>query len=82
MSTKLSIGDVQEYPYIVAWGRMMGSFDYYIKMQIDRARDDKAPRTAIYKDRDTADWHTFENIKNNTTRAAVERIAGDMGVES
>ena len=61
-----------DYLYIRAWGRMMGSFDYYIEHQVAEARADGAPQTAIYKDTDGS-WHTYENC-HSATKAQVDRI--------
>lgn len=41
------IPNAHQYPWIVAWGRYLGSFDYFITAELERARADSAPRTAI-----------------------------------
>lgn len=38
-----------EYPFVRGWGVMMGSYPYYITAQVEQAKTDKAPQTAIYK---------------------------------
>ncbi len=48
------------YPYIVAWGRYMGSFQYYIDDQQLEAQQDNAPQTAVYK-KDRV-WVTFDEL--------------------
>ena len=47
----------QQYPYIRAWGVLMGSYEYYVKMQIEQALSDQAPQDAIYKYHDNGRWH-------------------------
>ena len=37
------------YPYIVAWGRLMGSAQYYVMDQLRLAKMEHAPATAIYR---------------------------------
>ena len=38
----------KDYPYLRAWCKMMGSYDYYLQAQLEKARKDKAPEDAIY----------------------------------
>lgn len=56
-----------DYPWIAAWGRQMGSYGHYIEGQQAQARQDGAPENAIYK-RDEK-WYTTDDIQNNRTRA-------------
>jgi hypothetical protein len=67
-----------EYPYIEAWGRYLGSLSYYIRDQTDKARRDKAPRTAIYE-RD-GKWITFEEVTNPHAIWAVNQELERMGI--
>jgi hypothetical protein len=53
-----------EYPFIQAWGARMGSFKYYIDGQVEEAKKDKAPATAIYKSHDTGKWRTIDDVSN------------------
>lgn len=55
-----------DYVYIRAWGKMLGSHDYYIQNQVEQAREDKAPQDVIYK-RDK-DWVRFKDVKNLQTK--------------
>lgn len=55
-----------DYIYIRAWHRMTGSFNYYIEDQVDKARADKAPETAIYFDRYGNRWVTLEECVERT----------------
>jgi hypothetical protein len=59
-----------DYPHIVAWGRMLGSYDDYIQDQVALARADNAPPTAIYKHQDES-WATFDEVTSHTTRAMI-----------
>lgn len=56
----------KDYPYIRAWGEMMGSFRPYILGEVDKARRTGAPHTAIYERDGT--WHTIEGVTNGETR--------------
>lgn len=60
-----------DYPFIRAWHKTSGSFDYYIENLVARARSENAPQTAIYRDNE-GKWHTFDDIK---IPATWERIA-------
>ena len=61
-----------DYPYIVAWHRMTGSYQAYIKRQVEKARTENAPYDAIYKGPSTGEWHTVKEIQNEKTRAYIE----------
>lgn len=50
-----------DYLYIRAWGIALDSFLYYIEDQVERARRDHAPETAIYRRQDGS-WAVFEEI--------------------
>lgn len=63
-----------DFPYIRAWGHMMGSFQYYIDEQLRKAREDGAPETAIYRN-DDGSWCTWEGIKSEHTKALIKEKA-------
>ena len=68
-----------DYPYIRAWSRMMGSMPYYITGQIARAKATNAPPTAIYEKHEsgtggTGEWEVFEDIQSELTKAHVQDI--------
>ncbi len=63
-----------EYVCIVAWGRRMGSFNYYITAEQKRAAEEGAPITAIYRNNDGT-WSTAEEIKDPIHR---KNILGSM----
>lgn len=56
----------QNYPYIRAWGKKLGSFDYYIRAQIERARETNAPDDALYERYDaqgrTGEWACLSDL--------------------
>jgi|15BtaG_2_1085339.scaffolds.fasta_scaffold123986_2 hypothetical protein len=52
-----------DYRAIEIWGRRLGSFDSYIKMEQKKAALDNAPITAIYKRGEI--WRTVNDIENN-----------------
>lgn len=66
-------GEVCNYPYIQAWGKHMGSFDYYIEAQIEEAREDNAPPTACYKSGGV--WTTVEGILSEPVRHLIKKTA-------
>lgn len=72
-----------KYPYIEAWGKMLGSFSSYIDLQITLARKYKAPENAIYQETDGT-WSTVDDIQAGITRKTVEKICKEIleGTES
>jgi hypothetical protein len=65
-----SRGDTEDlpYPYVQAWGRMLGSSQLYVADQITRARAEHAPSDAVYRDHDTGRWITTDEIWPAQTR--------------
>jgi hypothetical protein len=53
----------KKYPFICAWGARLGSFQYYIDGEIERAMFDRASTRAIYKD-NNGKWHTIDDVQN------------------
>lgn len=62
---------MKNYPYIRAWGMMLGSIQSFIEYEVGKAERTNAPQTAIYQNQN-GDWVTFEEIQFADTR---ERIA-------
>ena len=62
----------KEYKTIAAWGRMLGSNGSYVNQQINRAKEDNAPATAIYE-RD-GEWSTIADIESRDTLRALITI--------
>lgn len=50
------------YPAIIAWSKMLGSFDCYIEAQVRQAQEDNAPADAIF--RTDGHWWTVRDIEN------------------
>lgn len=57
----------QDYPYVRAYGRAMGSFQYWIDMQVAEAREDNAPENATHRNADGT-WSTTDDVINPTVR--------------
>lgn len=58
-----------KYTYIMAWGILLGSFEYYINMQLEKAEAEGAPEDAVYaKDGGTGEWQTLGNVKNEDAK--------------
>ena len=62
----------ETYWYIRAWGNFLGSGLPYILQQVELARTDNAPPTAIY--RADAQWVTFEEIGRLETKEKIGRM--------
>lgn len=60
----------EKYPWIVKWGRLLGSFAYYIDNQVHKAEADGAPTTAIYK-REDEGWATIDDITSPESRRSM-----------
>ena len=71
--------DRSKYRHIVAWGKLLGSYPYYIEMQVDEAIKDNAPANAIYKAQDGT-WHTYEGITNPDSRARMDALLESKNV--
>lgn len=67
-----------DYPYIRAWDRMMNSHGGWTEDQLTRARAEKAPPTATWRDLDGT-WHTFDQITREETKALLERFVSERG---
>lgn len=51
-----------EYRHIAAWGRLLGSYPYYIEQQQVKAAMEQAPIKAIYYNIDKAYWETSNSL--------------------
>ena len=56
----------EDYKHIAAWGRMLGSFRYYVKQEQAAAFEDGAPLDAIYKNSE-GEWERFSGVTNPDT---------------
>lgn len=70
-----------EYAYIYAWGKMLNSLPGFIDAEIEKAKRDHAPQTAIFQRQDGS-WATFEGIENETSRSTVAAIVRKMQQEA
>jgi hypothetical protein len=64
-----------KYPYIRAWGAMMGSFPHYIDSQIERATRNNAPWNATFVQGPSwaeQTWSTIVECENYDTRKFCE----------
>lgn len=75
---------VPDYPYIRAWCRMMGSYDYYLQNQLHRARAEKAPFDAVFERTElggtkTGVWARFSEVENESTLDRIRKIMEGWG---
>jgi hypothetical protein len=61
----------QPYPHVTAWGRYLGTRDYYIEEQVAQAVVDGAPKGAIFKDTEGV-WHTLAELERQAPRLRAE----------
>lgn len=64
---------MEKYPWIVKWGKHMGSFDYYVEAQLVRAEQTNAPTNATFENTKpggggTGQWSTVDDITNEAIR--------------
>ncbi len=62
-----------KYSDIKRWGHIMGSFKYYVTMQIAEARRDNAPANAIYKS--GPKWITTDDITVGSVRRELDTLS-------
>ena len=58
------------YPYIVKWGFLMGSREYYVQEQCDKAASDHAPANATSQNSDGT-WSTTDDVGNGPSRVTL-----------
>ena len=68
----------EQYLYIRAWGKQLGSFEYFIKGEQEKAAREKAPRTAIYKAA-AGNWVTYGQIVSKETKASIKKKVEALG---
>lgn len=59
-----------DYKYIRAWGQSLRSRPYYIENEVAKARQAKAPQTAIYRRQDGS-WAVFDDIQRADTKSQI-----------
>lgn len=68
---------MNDYKTVRAWGKIMGSFDYYIQERIVEAKKDNAPANATYKN-DDGTWNTTDNIELATWKIAFNEVLATL----
>jgi len=76
----------EKYKHIVAWGRFMGSYDYYIESQPLKAERDNAPEDAIYKEQEIdvllkGEWVTYGKVTNPRSRNIMDKSLEEQRVK-
>lgn len=84
-NTSNSIVEVEEkaieYPYIYAWGKMLGSYQTYIDNQVALAKRHGAPQNTTYIRQDGT-WSTIEDVMPEDTRDILHGYVRELtGVE-
>lgn len=72
---------MKDYPYIRAYGLLLGSFQSYIDSEVEKARRTNAPQTAVSQYQDGS-WATFEDITFSDTRDRIASIVAEMQKEN
>ena len=72
---------MKDYPYIRAYGLLLGSFQSYIDSEVEKARRTNAPQTAVSQYQDGS-WATFEDITFSDTRDRIASIIAEMQKEN
>lgn len=67
-----------DHPFVYAWCKKMGSYNYYIQAQLDLAKKEKAPANAIFR-RDNGTWATTDGFTDYAINELNEYIAGTRG---
>jgi len=68
----------KKYPYVYAWGKLMGSYNYYIENQMELAEKENAPKNATFR-KDNGGWNTTTHLQPHTIAELNEYIAGTKG---
>lgn len=77
----LTSEDRAAYPYIVAWGKLIGSTEAWVAEQVGQARADAAPRTAIRRRRDgNGPWWTVTDLKLTLQKQVTAKVE-DLGLK-
>lgn len=71
---------MKDYPYIRAYGLLLGSFPSYIDGEVEKAGRANAPQTAISRRQDGS-WTTFEEIQFDDTRERIAALVAKMQEE-
>jgi hypothetical protein len=66
-----------DYPYIKAWGRLLGTYKQHVDAEIERAQMLDAPHDAMYQ-RANGSWGTFRSIQNADTKELIQTFVDRM----
>lgn len=66
-----------EYKHLWAWDTMMGSHLSWKESMQAKAKQDDAPKDAVYRKEDGS-WLTFGEVESEITRSRVAAIVADM----
>lgn len=66
-----------KYKYLRAWDTMMHSGELWMSMMQDKAEEEHAPITAVYRRTDGI-WVTFEEVENTETRNRIQQMVDNM----
>ena len=73
-----AVADARSYPYIRAWGKLLTSNDYYINEQVELARLENAPATALRKGTQSGKWQTIADFPAGKTKNLIEEFAEEI----
>lgn len=63
-----------DYPLIVEWGRIMGSYPYYVNNQLRKAEELNAPKNTIYFEHETGSPRTTDTMGNLELKKELEAL--------
>lgn len=66
-----------DYVYIRAWCKLMNATPDVTENEVETARKEKAPQTAVYKRKDGA-WEIFEGIVRGETKQQLAELVIKM----
>lgn len=68
--------NADDYKHIEAWGRLLGSYRYFISEEQARAAKEGAPIDAVFKDNDG--WVSFSKVTAPDVRLRITTILATM----
>lgn len=68
-----------DYPFIRYHGRRLGSHQWYIDQEIDKARGEGAPQTATFQQATNGCWTTVDHYTNVQSLQGMLAMAEDEG---
>lgn len=70
----------KKYPYVVAWGQLLGSRGYSIERHCREAEKDGMGQDAVYKNGDGS-WRVLSELKDESQEELEQYVAGHKGGE-